>query len=93
MGYQFDVKLGDYANLAAVIATGTPSSVAFSDIQDNKVFVLEKVFPPLVFLTRFPSLSYAKSTVPHDRLTRFKRRPSPQVNGTPRNKVGFPPAS
>ena len=43
MGYQFDVKLGDYANLAAVIATGTPSSVAFSDIQDNKVFVLEKV--------------------------------------------------
>ena len=30
-------------NLAAVIATGTPSSVAFSDIQDNKVFVLEKV--------------------------------------------------
>ena len=43
LGYQFDVKLGDYANLAAVIATGTPSSVAFSDIQDNKVFVLEKV--------------------------------------------------
>ena len=43
MGYQFDVKLGDYANLAAVIATGTPSSVAFSDIQDNKVFVLEKL--------------------------------------------------
>ena len=43
MGYQFDVKLGDYANLAAVIATGTPSSVTFSDIQDNKVFVLEKV--------------------------------------------------
>ena len=43
MGYQFDVKLGDYANLVAVIATGTPSSVAFSDIQDNKVFVLEKV--------------------------------------------------
>ena len=43
MGYQYDVKLGDYANLAAVIATGTPSSVAFSDIQDNKVFVLEKV--------------------------------------------------
>ena len=35
--------MGDYANLAAVIATGTPSSVAFSDIQDNKVFVLEKV--------------------------------------------------
>ena len=43
MGYQFDVKLGDYANLATVIATGTPSSVAFSDIQDNKVFVLETV--------------------------------------------------
>ena len=43
MGYQCDVKLGDYVNLAAVIATGTPSSVAFSDIQDNKVFVLEKV--------------------------------------------------
>ena len=43
LGYQFDVKLGDYANLAAVIATGTPSSVAFSDIQDNKVFVLEKL--------------------------------------------------
>ena len=43
LGYQFDVKLGDYANLVAVIATGTPSSVAFSDIQDNKVFVLEKV--------------------------------------------------
>ena len=42
-GYQFDVKLGDYANLATVIATGTPSSVAFSDIQDNKVFVLETV--------------------------------------------------
>ena len=43
LGYQFDVKLGDYANLATVIATGTPSSVAFSDIQDNKVFVLETV--------------------------------------------------
>ena len=43
LGYQFDVKLGDYANLATVIATGTPSSVAFSDIQNNKVFVLEKV--------------------------------------------------
>ena len=43
LGYQFDVKLGDYANLATVIATGTPSSVAFSDIQDNKVFVLEKL--------------------------------------------------
>ena len=43
LGYQFDVKLGDYANLAAVIATGTPSSVAFSDIQDNKVFVLENL--------------------------------------------------
>ena len=43
MGYQFDVKLGDYANLVAVIATGTPSSVAFSDIQDNKVFVLENL--------------------------------------------------
>ena len=42
-GYQFDVKFGDYANLATVIATGTPSSVAFSDIQDNKVFVLETV--------------------------------------------------
>ena len=42
-GYQFDVKLGDYADQAAVIATGTPSSVAFSDIQDNKVFVLETV--------------------------------------------------
>ena len=42
-GYQFDVKLGDYANLATIIATGTPSSVAFSDIQDNKVFVLETV--------------------------------------------------
>ena len=42
-GYQCDVKLGDYANLATVIATGTPSSVAFSDIQDNKVFVLETV--------------------------------------------------
>ena len=35
--------MGDYANLATVIATGTPSSVAFSDIQDNKVFVLETV--------------------------------------------------
>ena len=43
LGYQFDVKLGDYANLVAVIATGTPSSVAFSDIQDNKVFVLENL--------------------------------------------------
>ena len=43
LGYQFDVKLGDYADQAAVIATGTPSSVAFSDIQDNKVFVLETV--------------------------------------------------
>ena len=43
LGYQFDVKLGDYANLATIIATGTPSSVAFSDIQDNKVFVLEKL--------------------------------------------------
>ena len=43
LGYQFDVKLGDYANLAAIIGTGTPSSVAFSEIQDNKVFVLEKV--------------------------------------------------
>ena len=43
LGYQFDVKLGDYANLATIIATGTPSSVAFSDIQNNKVFVLEKV--------------------------------------------------
>ena len=43
MGYQFDVKLGDYANLVAIIGTGTPSSVAFSEIQDNKVFVLEKV--------------------------------------------------
>ena len=43
LGYQFDVKLGDYANLATVIATGTPSSVVFSDIQDNKVFVLETV--------------------------------------------------
>lgn len=43
LGYQFDVKLGDYANLATVIATGTPSSMAFSDIQDNKVFVLETV--------------------------------------------------
>ena len=32
-----------YANLVAVIATGTPSSVAFSDIQDNKVFVLENL--------------------------------------------------
>ena len=42
-GYQFDVKLGDYANLAAIIGTGTPSSVAFSEIQDNKVFVLETV--------------------------------------------------
>ena len=35
--------MGDYANLATVIATGTPSSVAFSDIQDNKVFVFEKL--------------------------------------------------
>ena len=43
LGYQFDVKLGDYANLVAIIGTGTPSSVAFSEIQDNKVFVLEKV--------------------------------------------------
>ena len=43
LGYQFDVKLGDYADQAAVIAMGTPSSVAFSDIQDNKVFVLETV--------------------------------------------------
>ena len=43
MGYQFDVKLGDYANLVAIIGTGTTSSVAFSEIQDNKVFVLEKV--------------------------------------------------
>lgn len=42
-GYQFDVKLADYANLATIIATGTPSGMAFSDIQDNKVFVLEKV--------------------------------------------------
>ena len=42
-GDQLDVKFGDYADQAAVIATGTPSSVAFSDIQDNKVFVLETV--------------------------------------------------
>ena len=42
-GNQLDVKFGDYADQAAVIATGTPSSVAFSDIQDNKVFVLETV--------------------------------------------------
>ena len=42
-GDQLDVKFGDYADQAAVIATGTPSSVAFSDIQDNKVFVLEHV--------------------------------------------------
>ena len=43
-GDQLDVKFGDYADQAAVIATGTPSSVAFSDIQDNKVFVLEHVY-------------------------------------------------
>ena len=43
-GNQMDVKFGDYADQAAVIATGTPSSVAFSDIQDNKVFVLEHVY-------------------------------------------------
>ena len=43
-GNQLDVKFGDYADQAAVIATGTPSSVAFSDIQDNKVFVLEHVY-------------------------------------------------
>ena len=49
--------------------------------------------PPLVFLTRFPSLSYAKVTSPAVAAILFKRRPSPQVSAIPRSTVGLPPAS
>ena len=50
LGYQFDVKLGDYANLAAVLQQEPRLVWQFSDIQDNKVFVLEKVEKTNLFL-------------------------------------------